>query len=172
MEKTLNRTKNYYDGISKGYKQLYHEEQILKISKLKKYIPKNQTILDLGSGDGVLNQFIENNSNFISLDLSFNMLKNNNNDGNKIQASITNIPLKDNSIKNIICLTAIQDIENTQLAIKEINRILESKGTLIISFLKNSQKKENIINELNKYFKIKHQIEELKDLILIYERLE
>lgn len=169
MENPIEKTKVYYDAISKGYKDLYHEEQILKINKFKQYIPQNEIILDLGAGDGVLNQFIENPSNLLSLDLSFNMLKNNKNK-NKIQASITNLPLKNNSIPNIICLTAIQDIENTKEAISEINRILKSKGTLILSFLKTSQKKENIINELNIYFNIKEQLEEIKDVILILKK--
>ncbi len=163
----IKKTQFYYDAISKGYSELYHSEQIKKISLVSSHLPNLQSpILDLGSGDGVLNNFLDKKQNLISLDLSFKMLKNNSNK-NKLQASITNIPIKTNSIDNIISFTAIQDVENTKKVISEINRILKNKGILILSFLKKSSKKENIISELNKYFKIEEKIEEEKDLILV-----
>jgi ubiquinone/menaquinone biosynthesis C-methylase UbiE len=165
----IKKTELYYNAISKGYKELYHDEQIKKISLVKNNISKTGNTLDLGSGDGVLNKFIENQKNFISLDLSFEMLKKNPNN-TKIQASITNIPIKNNSLDSVISFTTIQDIEDTSKAISEINRILKSKGDLIVSFLKNSSKKESILENIEKYFKIIEKIEEEKDLILICKK--
>ena len=169
--KEQEKTKNYYDGIAPGYKELYHEEQIKKINLILPHLPTltpNSITLDLGSGDGVLNKFIKD-SKLISLDLSFELLKLNSNK-EKLQACTTKLPIKSNSIDLIIAFTVIQDVGDTKIAIKEMNRILKEKGTLIISFLKNSTKKENILNNLNNYFKIGKQFEEEKDLILIYKK--
>ena len=166
----MNKTQNYYDAIAKGYKELYHNEQIKKLKNILPYLPKTGTIIDIGSADGVLNNYINSNCTLISLDLSFNLLKLNNNN-NKINASITNLPLKTNSVDSLISLTVIQDIPKTQKAIEEISRILKKEGIAIITFLKISQKKETILKELNKYFKILNQIEEEKDIILILEKL-
>ena len=51
---------NYYDGISKGYDELYGQEQLLKWSKVKEIITfsREDTILDIGCGTGILTETI------------------------------------------------------------------------------------------------------------------
>ncbi|MFC1800812.1 hypothetical protein ACFLYT_02020, partial [Nanoarchaeota archaeon] len=46
----------YYDGISEGYDELHAEEQIHKVSLIKKYMrimKKGDKLLDVGCGSGV-----------------------------------------------------------------------------------------------------------------------
>jgi len=135
MTKNESSTSAYYDGISKGYKALYHEEQKQKIEIIKHHLPKQGILLDLGGGDGVLNQFLPKEVSLISLDLSFNLLKVNSNK-TKIQASAQNLPLKNNSVDFISSFTVFQDIPNPIEALKEAKRILKPNGTFILSFLK------------------------------------
>lgn len=163
----MNKAQNYYDGISKGYKQLYHQEQIQKIKIILPYLPKEKNILlDLGSGDGVLNQFISKKINLISLDLSLELLKLNSNK-NKICASCENLPFKNTSIEFISSFTVFQDLENPTKALEEIKRILKSKGFFILSFLHISKKAKEILNFIKHNFEIIKEIKEEKDYIFI-----
>jgi ubiquinone/menaquinone biosynthesis C-methylase UbiE len=158
-------TINYYNGIAKGYKELYHEEQRKKIEYLKKQIVKQGIILDLGSGDGVLNQYVIDTVNFISCDISKELLKLNKSK-NKILCDIHYLPFKSNSINQVISLTAIQDTTNPKIVIKEIKRVLKKNGSVILTLLKISKKSKIIIEEIKNNFKIKKQIEEEKDYII------
>jgi len=171
MDNQVKKTQIYYDGISKGYKELYHEEQIQKINLVKNYFRKFGKVLDLGCGDGVLNQFISNDINLISFDLSFNLLKLNSNK-NKIQGNITNLPFKKESFDLVFAFTVIQDlpIEKIEKSILEIKKILKKEGIFIISFLKISLKLDLIINSLKNNFEVIELKEEEKDFIYILKK--
>ena len=162
------KTLNYYDGISKGYKNLYHQEQIQKIEKIEEFLPEKGILLDLGSGDGVLNQFIKNNNNIqlISFDLSFELLKLNNNK-NKIQGSILNLPFKNKSIDTIYSFTVFQDLPNVKKGIMETKRVLKKNGIFILSFLHLAKDVELLLEEIKNKFEIIKEIKEEKDYIFI-----
>lgn len=169
--KNSDKTKEYYNAISKGYKELYHDEQIEKINLVKKYIPETGTILDLGSGDGVLNEFIDlNKCNLVSLDLSFNMLKRNVNE-NKILADCSfNLPFKSGSFDTVFSFSVLQDLNDPSLAIQEISRISKTNSMVIISFIKQSSKKNVLFKLLEKNFTKIKMIEEKKDYIFILKK--
>lgn len=169
MESGVAKTKNYYDGIARGYSELYHKEQEKKISLAKNFFPFSGDGLDLGSGDGVLNQFLESQVNLVSVDLSFELLKLNSNT-NKINASILSLPFKQNSFDFIFSFTVIQDVPNIESSIEEISRILKPKGKLFLSFLKMSSKKDSILHSLKKKFLFLKQIKEEKDIIIIAQK--
>lgn len=168
QEKIEEKTLNYYNGIAQGYKNLYHEEQIKKINLIKNQIPQSGKILDLGSGDGVLNQFIKNQNDFISFDLSKELLKlNPNKNENKIQGSILNMSFEDKQFDHIISFTVFQDLPEPKKAILETKRILKTNGTFILSFLHLSENYETLISEIKNNFTIIQEIKEEKDIILI-----
>lgn len=162
-------TKNYYNGISKGYRELYWLEQEKKINLIREFLPKKGLVLDCGSGDGVLNQFLSKNIELISVDLSKDLLNLNSNN-NKVVTSITNLPFKANYFDHILSFTVIQDLENPVKGLNEINRVLKEKGQLIISFLKQSSKCQEIVNYIENNFIIIKRVEEEKDLIFILEK--
>jgi ubiquinone/menaquinone biosynthesis C-methylase UbiE len=167
--KKESKTLNYYNAIAKGYKNLYHEEQILKINKIKQFLPEKGTILDLGSGDGILNQFLNKEIKIISFDLSFELLKINKNK-NKIQGSILNIPFKNESFKYISSFTVFQDIPDKKKAIQETKRILKKEGILILSFLHLTKGIDILIKEIKSNFRIIEEIKEEKDYIFILQK--
>ena len=169
MVKTEIQTLNYYNGIARGYKNLYHEEQIEKINLIKQFLPDKGIILDLGSGDGVLNQFLSNKKvNIISFDLSFNLLKlNPNKKGNKICGSILNLPFKSNSIDFICSFTVFQDLPDIAKGIFEIKRVLKFDGVIILSFLKLAKDLKLLEIEINTNFNILKVVETEKDFIYV-----
>ncbi len=172
MSKKITETKNYYDGIAKGYGELYHDEQILKISKVKYYFPTSGKLLDLGAGDGILNHFISNDIDLISFDLSLELLKLNSNlIENKICGDAQNLPFKDNSFDYISSFSVFQDIPNKAKAVREAFRVLKNGGIFFLSFVKqNSDTVDKLNLEIFKYFNIEKKIVDEKDLIYILKK--
>lgn len=160
------QTALYYNGIAKGYKNLYHQEQLKKINLIKNKLIQMGTILDMGSGDGVLNNILSNDVKLISCDISKNLLKINNNE-NRILCDIHELPFKNNIFDQIIAITSIQDTTYPEKVITEANRTLKKNGIFIISFLKISKKTSKIQESINTNFQIEKVIEEEKDLIII-----
>lgn len=170
----MSNTQNYYNAIAKGYPELYHQEQKEKISLVQSYLPTSGSLLDLGSGAGVLNQFLQEGlEKFTSFDLSEELLKLNSNEKeNKILGDICKLPFTNNSYDNICSFTVIQDVYNIEKAFEEIIRILKPKGKLIISFLKRSKNKELIETLIKKNFQIEKEIEEFKDMVFVLTKID
>lgn len=169
MGKTEVKTINYYDGISRGYKNLYHDEQIKKILLVKSFLPENGNLVDLGSGDGVLNQFVNKSVNLVSFDISSELLKLNSNN-NKVQASIMNLPIKDNSVDFLCSFSVFQDLPNVSKGVSEVRRVLKNDGVGIISFLKVSSKFDEICSLIEKNFDVVEVIEsDIKDIIFVFK---
>lgn len=166
MGKNLDETKDYYDGIARGYKMLYHEEQILKISKVEEFIPNFGRFLDLGSGDGVFNKFISSEIELFSLDLSIELLKLNSNNL-KVNGSCLNLPFFDNTFDFISSFTVFQDLPDVNVAILEAKRVLKKEGIFILSFLKMSKSSELLCSLVEENFEIVKKIEEIKDYIFV-----
>jgi ubiquinone/menaquinone biosynthesis C-methylase UbiE len=170
----MSSTQNYYDGIAKGYSELYHEEQEEKISLIKSSLPKEGALLDLGAGAGVLNPFLSPSLSLVtSFDLSQELLNiNSNKKEHKIQGDICNLPFENNSYDTICSFTVIQDVYNIEKAFEEIQRVLKPQGALIISFLKRSKNKELIETIIGKNFNIEKEIEEFKDMIFVLTKVD
>lgn len=170
MVKSLEATKNYYNGIAKGYSELYHKEQQEKIELVSEFLPEKGLVLDCGSGDGVLNQYLED-CFVVSCDLSLELLKLNSNN-HKINCSITSLPFKDNSFDIVCSFTVIQDIEQMDDVAGEINRVLKNKGKLIVTFLKIAKKAEKIEELFDEKFRLIEKRESEKDILLIFSSSE
>jgi ubiquinone/menaquinone biosynthesis C-methylase UbiE len=168
----IEKTKNYYDGIAEGYKNLYHEEQILKLNYVKYLFPNQGKFLDAGCGDGVLNQFISNNCELYSFDLSSELLKLNSNVSiRKFRGSLTDLSIFENTYFDFISsFSVIQDISDFEKVLLEFVRVLKKDGTVCLSFVKFSSKKELILKIINKEFKIVEEFEESKDLIFVLKK--
>jgi len=170
MDEKIFKTLNYYDGIAKGYKELYHNEQKQKILHIISYLPKNGRILDLGSGDGVFNEFVSSKVDLISVDLSFELLKLNNNFNNRINASILKLPFKSNYFEFIVSFSVLQDLPDVETGVCEIYRVLKKDGILIVSFLHMSLKSQNLLNLIEERFELIEKIKEEKDWILVVKK--
>jgi len=103
------------------------------LSSLIYYLPRAGTILDAGCGPCLNAKKLKKiNNNIICLDL----VRNNTNNDEGLPfclGSITNLPIKNNSIDFIYCLTVLQYIAEDTQAINEFYRILKPKGKLLIT---------------------------------------
>ncbi len=136
----------YYDSISRGYDELYAEEQIkkLKIIKDKINIGKYDTLLDVGCGSGVSTEFFDWVENKTGVDPSKELIKiakKKNPQTNYLVGRAEELLFKNGEFDFVLSLTAIQNFEDIEKGLKEIRRVGKASARFALSFLKKSQKK-------------------------------
>jgi ubiquinone/menaquinone biosynthesis C-methylase UbiE len=155
----------YYDTIAEAYDELHGEEQNNKLKIISKYIsPKSgERLLDVGCGTGICSLW----SCFSAgIDPSFGLIKQAKKKGNDfIQAKGEYLPFKDHSFDYVISVTAIHLFKDVDKSLKEIKRV--GKERFIFSVLKKSSRSEDIIRKIKALFRIRKQINEERDIILI-----
>ncbi len=166
------KSKDYYNEISKGYNELYGEEQLKKWNIVKKItsFSKDDIVLDLGCGTGIILQELSKMvKQIIGIDNAIRMLTK----APKLDnvsyflTNAENIPFPDKYFDKTISLTMLQDVKNWDDVFKEIKRV--TKGEIVITLLKRNKDLETIKKRLKKYFTIKKYIEEEKDFIFLLE---
>ena len=111
--------------------EFYKNEE--PISSLVYYLPRTGKILDAGCGPCLYAERLKKiNENIICLDI-VNSKKNNDDNLPFCFGSITHLPIRNNSIDFIYCLTVLQYIDDDANTIKEFHRILKPKGKLLIT---------------------------------------
>ena len=149
---------NYYDEISRGYSELYKEEQIEKILKIVDYIDGNDSVLDVGCGNAFYSKYFKN---YKGIDKSVKLVKK-----NKLcrYGVAEDLPFKDKSFDVVISITAIHNFDDFEKSLDEMKRV--RKKRVIISLLKKSKKFDLIKKAIKKRFKVK-EINEEKDVIFV-----
>lgn len=157
---------NYYDIISKGYNELYQEEQSNKIRIIRNNIKINNKtkILDVGCGTGISSDF---GCFIVGIDLSIGLLKQNKNE-RKLQSISEALPFKNEIFDYVVSVTSIHNFDNIEKSINEMKRV--GKENFVFSVLKRSRKINPIKNLLQKNFKITKVIEEGKDAIFFCQK--
>jgi ubiquinone/menaquinone biosynthesis C-methylase UbiE len=93
-------------------------------------------ILEIGSGDGGVIQFLKTNNDVYGLDASESGIEICNKKAIKaclFDASIDTIPFEDNYFDSVICLETLEHLENPQHCLEEIKRVLKPGKHLIVS---------------------------------------
>jgi ubiquinone/menaquinone biosynthesis C-methylase UbiE len=167
---------DFYKTISKGYDELYGNEQKFKVDMIKENlkIKNNDLLLDVGCGTGLSSDF---DCNVIGIEPLFELIQQNksntgkskisgtNSVGKKIMAAAENIPFKDNVFDKVISITAIHNFKDIKKSIKEIKRV--GKKDFVFSVLKKSSKFDFIEKEIKNNFEIKKILDGKKDWIFI-----
>lgn len=150
-----------YSTISKGYNELYKEEQLKKLNLIKQYLKVKPTdnLLDIGAGTGISTNFFD--CNVIGVEPCKELLIQGK---NIIEGKAEALPFKDKFFDIILSLTSIHHF-NLKLSIKEIKRVAKPNAKIIISILKKANKFNEIKKELLHNFKLKKELEEEKDFI-------
>ncbi|MBT4823832.1 methyltransferase domain-containing protein [Candidatus Woesearchaeota archaeon] len=173
---------DYYDEISEGYERLHHEEQSKKIKVIKSLLKVKpfSKILDVGCGPYFGEWDVDENNNqiknleIIGVDPSKKLLEIAAEKGiDTVNVGAENLPFPDNYFDYITSITAIQNFEDLEKGITEIKRVVNKENknsTVVITFLKNSPKKELILELLGKHFNIEKNIEEDKDIIIVCKK--
>ena len=165
---------NYYNEISRGYEELYKEEQIKKLNFIKEFLKKlkikikeSDKLLDVGCGTGLTTKFwpSKNKTGIDPAEKLIKKAKQKDENINYVIAPSENIPFKSNNFDVVVSITAIQNFQKIEKGLKEIKRV--AKNLIILSFLKKSNKKETILNLIKSLFKIKEIIEEDKDIVIV-----
>ncbi len=163
---------NYYDEIAKSYNELHWNEQLKKLEVINTYIKENNIeinastkVLDVGCGTGVGQESFEINyhADTFGIDPSEELIKQ-----NKYQcmlADAEDMPFSDGEFDIVISLTALQNFDDINYGLKEIKRV--GKDFFFITFLKRSNKAEEMETLIKKYFNVKEKIEEEKDFIFV-----
>lgn len=159
----------YYDDIAEGYHELYHEEQLKKLNKIKSMLAKycisinpSTTLLDVGCGIGISTDFW--GCDATGIDPAVKLIDINKDSKSKfVQASAEKIPFPDKSFDIVTSITAIHNFDDVEKGLEEIARV--GKDFFIFSVLKKSEKLEMIKDLIRKYFKVIGEEQEDKDLI-------
>ncbi len=153
----------FYNKIANGYDELYKEEQLKKIRIIKDNlnVKKTDFLLDVGTGTGFALELFDCKK--IGIDPSVELLKKSKLPLIKGKAEC--LPFPNNIFDIVISVTAIHHFDDLEEGISEIKRV--AKDRVGFSLLKKSPKFEKIKKLIKKNFKIKKEINEEKDLIMI-----
>jgi ubiquinone/menaquinone biosynthesis C-methylase UbiE len=166
-------TKRYYNAISKGYKELYGEEQRQKWKVIEKKfeLSSKDVVLDAGCGDGAITQAISKRARLVvGIDLSKEMLRRARQEKNcfYVNADLENLPFKDKTFDKVISLTVLQDLEDPKRAIEELGRVC--KGEKVITCVAKSKLIETLPTLLEQSgLIVLRRIPEEKDIIYILD---
>ncbi len=143
--------KEYYDGISPGYDELYGEEQEEKWKAIRGYIRvKGKSVLEVGCGTGIISEKLQRASRLVCLDLSEEMIKIAKRKGVRGKFVISNaeeLPFKDKEFDIVISVTVLQDVKRPLKAIEEMKRV---GNRIIFSLLAKGKKAGKVRKEYGK----------------------
>ena len=175
MEKKKTLVK--YEATSRGYDELYGEEQRKKYFKaLSKINCKGMKILDAGCGTGLLEEEIQGACLLVAADFSRNMIRKalkrvkGRWEVELLIADIENPPIKDESFNIFFLITVVQNLTNPIEAIKKIGMKMKKHGMGVISIPKRIFSEEEMrMIILKSGLKIHERIEDknVKDTIFI-----
>jgi ubiquinone/menaquinone biosynthesis C-methylase UbiE len=136
----------YHSGINLSHdtRHPYEKDFIeIKVNLLKKYLShkQNQQILDLCCGTGEYSKYLDTKKNsYFGLDFSYNMLDEFKSSEiyfegmNLINADINRIPIANNKIDICFCFSSLYYLDDIQVVLEQINRVLLKSGVAILEF--------------------------------------
>lgn len=118
---------DYYNHISKGYEELYREEQEEKWEVLKDYVDvRGKKVLEVGCGTGIITEKLQEAKELTAVDKSRKMIEVAREKGINAKflvADATKLPFKDDEFDLVISVTMLQDLEDPLKAIEEMRRV-------------------------------------------------
>lgn len=159
----------YYDEIASGYNELHEKEQEAKFRLIKEHleIKKEDTILDIGYGTGLLSEYFQNR--IVGLEPSIKMLKQakkDERDADYVQGAAEHLPFGDKAFDCVICVSALHNFESPKKALLEIMRV--SRGSGAITVLKKAEKANELKSQVKRMFPIRLEIQQEKDTIYLF----
>ena len=146
-------TKEFFDEIAPEWEEIsknYYDESIKNKLINLQILNKNMTVIDLGSGDGYISRAVARSvKKVIAVDISKEMLKqlkkkardNGLKNIESLESDGQDVPVSDSSVDVICANMYLHHIEEPEIAIKEMRRIVKPGGTVFISdFIEHSDK--------------------------------
>lgn len=130
----------FFDAMASSWKEEVHPGKVRTIL-LQAGIRPGDTVLDVGSGTGVLLPFILEavgpKGRVFALDISPAMLERSKAKGFRqveyICAPVESIPLEDSTCHAVLCYSAFPHFADKKIALQEMTRVLVPGGHLIIA---------------------------------------
>lgn len=139
------KCKDYFDEVADSWDSMrtdFFPEAVRDKAYSKVIINNNTVAVDMGCGSGFITEgLIARGCNVISIDQSPAMLNQIKKKFGKYKKLVTKIgtslkmPLADNSVDLVFANMYLHHVENPEMAIKEMTRVLKSGGKLIITDL-------------------------------------
>jgi len=131
---TIYRKKGAYHFSARGFDKWWLKDNYRIISK---YITKNETVLDLACGEGMLSFFLKKNKIFgidnspSAIKLAGSIAK-----GQYMTGNMTSLPFEKAFFDSVVCSLSFQYLipADLSIALSEIKRVLKDKGKLILSY--------------------------------------
>lgn len=146
--------KNQYNLSADFYNNRYRNIQYEKYSRMLNSMELKGMILDLGSGTGMLSDFL--NKEIIGVDFSINMLKKSENK-HRILGDAENLPFKNNVFDFVLSFTLFQNLPGFKM-FNEVKRILKTSSLFVLTILRKKYD-ENIRKGLEKNFFILKEVD-------------
>ncbi|MBI5215711.1 MAG: methyltransferase domain-containing protein [Ignavibacteriae bacterium] len=128
IRKNIRRKEYNYRIDCPDYFVLKHLQRYLFFT-IEEYVKSGMVVCDIGCGEQPLRNMIEKKgATYIGVDVSQNST-----DSVQVLASITDIPLPENSFDIIFCTEVLEHVSDTYKAFSELSRILRPSGKLIIT---------------------------------------
>jgi ubiquinone/menaquinone biosynthesis C-methylase UbiE len=162
----------YYDSISKGYDELYSDEQHEKLAAITRLIAidKKSRMLDLGCGTGIASELADD---YMGIDPSGELIKiakqrykQDKKKKFRVERAerLPEMGFKEKEFDYVISLSAIHHFSDLDRLFPEIKRI---GRMFIVTILKKSQKHDAILLKVRKSFKVISLDSTTKDTVLI-----
>ena len=128
--------RSYYNQYASNYDRFYSPLQQEKFSQFQDHLRPYTLGIDLGGGSGLVSDWID--WPLLNLDISIEMIRSGHKsrDFQAVAADLEHLPLRKNATSQIISLTALQNTEDLDKALRELVRITTLNMTGIISLLK------------------------------------
>jgi 2-polyprenyl-3-methyl-5-hydroxy-6-metoxy-1,4-benzoquinol methylase len=98
-------------------------------------VAPSDILLDLGCAQGILSWFLRKRGGFwVSTDLDFTNLKTSQAllGSNLVQMSVDGLPFLDAAFDRVVCLDYLEHVDDDDLTLREIRRVLQPGGRLIL----------------------------------------
>ncbi len=161
---------DYYSEIAAGYDELYGVEQDDKLKEFlaKIDIPYQSNLLDVGCGTG-RSYLLLPQVKWQGIDPSQGLIAHAHEEIRKkiICCMGEELPFPPNMFEYVLSLTALQNFDDPQKGLAEMQRVMRPSGTLLLSFLKRSERTQQIVPLVANHFVIQESWENTKDFMFI-----
>ncbi|HLD05008.1 MAG TPA: class I SAM-dependent methyltransferase [Candidatus Nanoarchaeia archaeon] len=157
----------YYDEMAQSYNELYGEEQGKKLRLIAEHLKTSDqdSILDVGCGTGLSANYFK--GKITGIDPSKKLLKQC--PFPTVVGFAESLPFPDHSFDQVICVSAIHNMEDPKKAMEEMCRV--GKSHFVISLLKKTseEKKEQIKSLIQSQFEVVKVLDEEKDDVFVLQ---
>lgn len=158
---------DYWEQVLKNPTDKYSELFDLEREYLQKNIGSNESVLDIGCGDGRnILSLLSITTNIVGLDIDEKAVKDATENLKEfpnikiVQGSVFNLPFEDNIFKNVVLsMTLVNLGDSKKKALEEMKRVVTTDGKIIVS----AYSEKALENRLAMYEKIKLPIHKISE---------